>query len=114
MLHLSSKDDGLRLREFLDESGYNMKTLHEEKGLNERASRRFGTLQYLLDRTEGPSRFNTLVRWFTIGVPVPSKIAEQFIPAWVIHICEGCGMLVRNDGELEATVMLSPMDPLLI
>jgi hypothetical protein len=107
-------EDGLRLRGFLHENGYNMKTLHDERGLNERASRQFGTLQYLLDQTEEQNVFNTLARWFAIGVPVSSDVAEKLLPAWVIQLCEQTGLLARRSEMLEPTVMLSPMDPLMI
>lgn len=107
-------EDGLRLRGFLFDNGFNIKTLHDEKGLNERASRQFGTLEFLLDRTKEENVFNTLVRLFAIGVPVSSEVAEKLIPEWVIQTCERAGLLVRKEGELEPTVMLSPMDPLMI
>lgn len=102
------------MRGFLYENSYTIKSLHDEKGLSERASRQFGTLRYLLDQTREQNVFNTLVRWFAIGVPVPSEVAQELIPAWVTELCEQTGLLVRCNGALEATAMLSPMDPLMI
>jgi SAM-dependent methyltransferase len=114
MLQLLPLDDCRRLIELFLDSGYTFAALTQGRNLTERASRQYGTIKYLLEKTQEPTAFNTLARWFTIGVPVPAWAAAKGLPDWAVPLLLKSGMLRQNGDQLETTVMMSPLDTMLI
>ncbi len=113
MLQPLSSEESLRLLAFLSESGYTFEGLHEGR-FTERASRKVGTLEYLLQQTAEPSVFHTLVRWFVMGVAVPARDAAGLIPSPMLHLFESSGLVRRDDDDLQPTVLLSPLGTLMV
>lgn len=114
MLRLLPPDDCRRLVDFFNEAGYTFAAMTGERNLTERASHRYGTVQYLLDKTAEPTAFHTLARWFTIGVAVPAEVAAKLIPDWVTGLLLQSELIRRSGDRLEPSVMLSPLGPLLV
>ncbi len=114
MLQLPSPEDARRLLDFFSESGYTFAGLTARPELKERASRLYGTVPFLLEKTSEPSTFHTLIRWFTIGIAVPSGAARSVVPDWAIDLMIRCGMLAQNGDQIEPFVMMSPLGTMLI
>ena len=113
MLQLLPPDDCRRLIGFFSSAGYTFEALNSTK-LIERASHRYGTVRFLLENTAEPSPFNTLARWFAIGVAVPAETAAQQLPDWVIALLIDSGMLCQAEHQFQPKVMLSPLGTMLI
>ncbi|HEY7336449.1 MAG TPA: methyltransferase [Bryobacteraceae bacterium] len=113
MLLPPAPDDCRRLLDWFSETGYTFAGL-TGRNLTERASRRYGTVKYLLEQTEEPSAFHMLARWFTIGVSVSAAQARATLPAWAIDLLAASGVLRAVNGDLEPTVMFSPLGTMLV
>lgn len=113
MLQLLSLDDCRRLTDFFASAGYTFEALSAAR-LPQRASHRYGTVRFLVEKTAGPSTFHTLVHWFAIGVPVPVETAARQVPAWAIDLLVNSGMLSSAAGQLLPAVMLSPLGSILV
>lgn len=113
MLRLLPPDACRRLTEFFSEAGYTFEAL-TAANLMERASHRYGTVEFLLELTAEPTAFHTLARWFAIGVPLESSAAAQHLPGWAIELLLESGMLSRQGDQLHPQVMLSPLGTMLI
>src|SRR5262249_22918409 len=94
--------------------GYTFAGLTARPELKERASRLYGTVPFLLEKTSERCAFHTLVRWFTIGVAVSADAALAVIPDWAIDLMIRCGILASNGENIAPRVMLSPLGTMLV
>jgi len=112
---LETAGDGLRLRDFLRESGYD--ELNTKKALVklEPYAYRLRNLPRLLDRTREPTRLNALLRWFFIGVPVEESWARSVIPEPILDLCLRSRLLYpAEDGMLASPVEMRVLGELII
>jgi SAM-dependent methyltransferase len=109
VLKLLSKSDAKRVADFLEAEGYTEAKLRHNLGLKELASSRLRNLPRLKDATREPSCLNTLVRWFWIGLQQSMDAAANAVPSWFIALALGCGLLRKDDNELQPEAMLFPM-----
>ena len=114
MLQLLPPDECRRLIDLFNEAGYTFEAITGGGHLTERASHRYGTVKYLLEKTAEASAFHTLARWFAIGVSVPADAAGKFLPPGLIDLLVRSGMIRENADQLEPTVMLSPLGTMLV
>ena len=110
MLNFPSASHAQRLREFLQEAGYTEANLRENLGLKDLPSSRLRNLARLTDLTREPSRINTLVRWFWIGMPQDASLAATHLLPRFIPLALECGLLRREGQNLHPEVMLFPID----
>ena len=108
MLQPPPPADAQRLREFLNEQGYNHAEFRKRSVSQEIPKRSAGNLPYLLDQVREPSTPNLLLRWFLLGVPAERETAAGLIPEPILKILEESGLLVREGGLLAPAVMLTP------
>lgn len=113
MLTSLSPEDSIRLRVFLEDSGYNEKQLRKHLGAAELPSRHLRNLPRLLDRTSTPSRLNTLLRWFWLYMPQNYGAAAEWIPAEMLALLLEAGLLERSGEPGSAEDVLTPRAMLL-
>jgi len=114
MLKPLSSEGALRLREFFTSSGFNYETFRHNINLREIPSQRAGNIGCLMEVTREPTVLNILLRWFFIGVPVPSETVAGQIPQLIVLLMLESGLLTRNDDQLVPNVVLSPTEGFLI
>lgn len=102
-----SPDDARRLKDFLQETGYNEDSLRREGYLKIVPSSRSRNLPRLLDRTREPNSLNTLLRWFWLGVPQNAQRAS-LLPQEFTEIALSVGLLRQTGDSLVAQAMLYP------
>ena len=110
MLKLLSPSDAERLRGFLIEAGYGEESLRVKLGLKDLPSTRLRNFARLLDATREPSRINTLLRWFWIGIPQDASTAAEHLPSWFIPLALECGLLHQHGAEIAPEAMLLPSE----
>lgn len=110
MLNLTSADDADRLRNFLAEAGYTEANLRMNVGMLDLPSSGLRNSARLRNLTCEPNCINTLVRWFWIGMPQDTRLAEKYVPAWFIPLALECGLLRQREDDLCPEAMLFPTD----
>jgi len=110
VLKLLSPSDAERLRGFLIEAGYGEESLRVKLGLKDLPSTRLRNFARLLDATREPSRINTLLRWFWIGIPQDASTAAEHLPSWFIPLALECGLLHQHGAEIAPEAMLLPSE----
>lgn len=110
MLKLLSPNDAERLRGFLIEAGYDEENLQVKLGIKDLPSTRLRNFPRLLDNTREPSRINTLLRWFWIGVPQDAPASAEHLPSWFIPLALACGLLHAHGNDLVPEAMFLPAD----
>jgi predicted RNA methylase len=112
LLKLISHSDARRFKDFFVEAGFVEADLRKRGYFSELPSTRLRNLPRLLDSTGEPSRLNTLLRWFWLGVPHK----PAFVPPWFTTLAISCGLLSQGkDGDdLIPDVMLFPVEGFLV
>jgi methylase of polypeptide subunit release factors len=110
LLNLISITDAQRLREFLQQAGFEEANLRKRGYYTELPSSRLRNIPRLLDSTHEPGLLSTLVRWFWLGVAQDSKTAVEFVPPWFTELALSCGLLRQDGDHLVSEVMLFPGD----
>jgi SAM-dependent methyltransferase len=110
LLNFPSASHAGHLREFLLEAGYTEENLRQNLGLKDLPSSRLRNFARLQDLTREPSRINTLVRWFWIGMPQDASLAASYLLPRFIPLALECGLLRRQGQNLYPEVMLFPTD----
>ena len=103
-----------QLRAFFTEAGYTEDSLRNQVGINELPSSRLRNLPHLLDCTREPSRINTLIRWFWLGLAQEFESIREFVPQREAELLLTAGLLTRKGSQLVPEVMLVPTDKFLI
>jgi SAM-dependent methyltransferase len=110
VLKLLSLSDAERLRRFMLEAGYEEENLRVKMGVKDLPSTRLRNLPRLLDATREPSRINTLLRWFWIGIPQDASASGEHLPSWFIPLALQCGLLHQHGAGLAPEAMFLPTD----
>jgi len=110
VLKLLSPSDADRLRGFMLEAGYEEESLRVKLGLKDLPSTRLRNFARLLDATREPSRINTLLRWFWIGMPQDASASAEHLPPWFIPLALECGLLHQHGNDLAPEAMFLPTD----
>jgi SAM-dependent methyltransferase len=100
-IHLDSPEKGRQLRQFLQESGYDVNRVSSLIGGR-------GLLPLLLHKTRLPNRLNTLLRWFVIGRAVEENTAGGLVPLQILELLLSSGLLLRRNGSLVPVARLLP------
>src|SRR5664279_2635083 len=90
------------------EAGYEEESLRVKLGLKDLPSTRLRNFARLLDATREPSRINTLLRWFWMGIPQAVSTSAEHLPPWFIPLGLECGLLQQRDSSLVPEVMFLP------
>jgi methylase of polypeptide subunit release factors len=104
-----SPGDAHRLRDFLQQAGYDGDNLQQKGYLKEAPRARLRNLPRLLDLTQEPNCLNTLLRWFWLGVSQDVTSAALF-PEWFTDLALSIGLLHRAGNQLAAPAMLFPVN----
>jgi SAM-dependent methyltransferase len=110
VLKLLSPSDAARLRDFLIEAGFGEENLRVSLGLKDLPSSRLRNFSRLLHSTSEPSRINTLLRWFWIGIPQDTSASAEHLPSWFLPLALQCGLLHKHGKDLAPEAMLLPAD----
>jgi hypothetical protein len=104
-----SPSDAHRLRDFLQQAGYDEDDLKRQGYLKEAPRARLRNLPRLLDLTQEPNCLNTLLRWFWLGVSQDIASAA-LLPEWFTDLALSVGLLQRTGNQLAAPAMLFPVN----
>ncbi len=106
--------DAEQLRAFFADAGYTEDSLRNQIGANELPSSRLRNLPRLLDATREPSRINTLVRWFWVGLTQELESVREFVPQREAQLLLAAGLLTQKGNQLVPEAMMIPADKFLI
>ena len=107
-------DDSRRLRAFFEEAGYTEPQLRRHLGSAELPSQRLRNQARLLDRTSEPSLLNALLRWFWLAIPQKTTEVAGLVPQDALQLLLNARLLVNAGDSLQPSVMLLPIDGLLV
>ena len=110
MLTLLSPADAQSLRDFLQAACYTDLEFRKRPGLRELPARHSGNWPYLLDYTREPTVLNFLLRLFLFGIPLDRKLVSGIVPPGILSILLNSGLLHLEADQLQASVMLTPLD----
>lgn len=114
MLELPSPSDARRLYEFFIEAGYTEEGLLAALDTDSPPLPQLRNLPQFLDRTRRDTRFNHLVRWFLLSLPLAQETVSKSIPDWFRSACLEIGLLRAEDGKLVPNVLVVPFGQLLV
>jgi hypothetical protein len=107
MLRPLDATENQELRDFFQESGYDMHSLQKYFGSVEIPQLHLLKL-YLLGIPLEPSRLSILLRWFWISLPVEPAAAREFIPERMIELFLKAGLLIVQEDNLVSIARLTP------
>lgn len=114
MLKLPASSEARRLYEFFLDANYTEEGLYTALDTAAPPLPQLRNMPQFLDRTRQTTRFNHLVRWFLLSLPVEREAAAETIPKWFLQTCLDIGMLrLENDGYAP-NVLMVPYGQMLI
>jgi methylase of polypeptide subunit release factors len=102
------------LRQFLKESGYSHEGVCKALGNDDLPSNVLGNVPGMLERTEGRTALNALLRLFWIGTPMDQYAAAEVLPEWLLEAAAACNLLRKEGKELVAEVMIVAFEGFLV
>jgi methylase of polypeptide subunit release factors len=114
MLSTGTPAEAQQLRGFLSEADYTEAGFRRRPWLLELPTRHSGNLPWLLDCTEALTPFHALVRLFTFGLAQSAARVNAAVPANVMSIMQGTGLISARGEEIAPNYMLTPLDDKLI
>lgn len=114
MLRLLSTDDARRLYQFFAETQYTQQGLREAFGTVDPPLPQTRNLPHFLYQTREPTAFNTLIRWFFMGIATDTASVRRRLPGWFIDVGLQCGLLMEEGKTLVPTALIVPYGRLLI
>jgi methylase of polypeptide subunit release factors len=114
LLKTISQTEARRLRDFLQEAGYEESGLRKRGFFNELPSSRLRNMPRLLDSTSERNLLNLLLRWFWIGIPYEAALATELVPPWFLTLALSCRLLRQDGDSIVPEVMLFPVEGFLV
>ena len=98
--------------QYLVEHGYNTDVLTERLGRARPPAE--GEQQQMFDDSREITTANVLVRLFLLGAPIDEASLEEFLSAPIIEYCVKSEFLAVQDGMVRASIVIVPVDDLLL